>query len=528
MAAHSDKKESMSEATESDLGVVTINGRELTVYDVYLVAHRGVRVAIAQAALQAVKRARAAVEAMVNHSDAVYGINTGFGFMKNQRIASDELEALQHNLIRSHAAGVGVPFKTPIVRAMMLLRLNALIKGYSGIRPIVITHLTELLNQGVHPLIPSQGSVGASGDLAPLSHMALVLIGEGFAEYRGRVLSGAEALQAVGLEPLRLAAKEGLALVNGTQAMAAMGCLAIEQARSLAKVADIATASAIEALLGSNKPFQSAIHLLRPHTGQMASARNLTRLTTGSQLMATHANCDQIQDGYSLRCAPQIHGASRDTFAYARQIFQVEINSVTDNPLIFSETGVAISAGHFHGQPLALPLDFMAIAVAELGNVSERRTERMVNPALSNGLPAFLVAKPGLHSGLMVAQYTAASLVSENKGLCHPASVDSIPTSAGQEDHVSMGTNAARKLLQVIDNTRRVLAIELICAMQGIEHRTAVPISRGVAAAKSRVRQIVPYLSADRVLSTDIEALSRAIEDGTLIEAVEEAIGPLE
>jgi histidine ammonia-lyase len=323
------------------------------------------------------------------------------------------------------------------------------------------------------------------------------------------VLSGADALEAAELAPIALGAKEGLALINGTQAMGAMGCLALEQGKLLAKVADIAAACSLEALMGSNAPFQSAVHMLRPHQGQMTAARNLMRLTADSQLMASH-------------------GASRDALSYARQVFQIEINSVTDNPLIFSDREEAISAGHFHGQPIALPLDFLAIAMAELGSISERRTERMVNPALSNGLPVFLTAKPGLNSGLMVAQYTAASLVSENKVLCHPSSVDSIPTSAGQEDHVSMGTTSARKLGMVVGNVLNILTIELLCAAQGLDLRPDLAPGRGVVAAHRFIRSIVPHLDEDRVLADDIRRLAEKVEDGSLITAVEEAVGPLE
>lgn len=518
----------MSQGTISNPTKIAVNGRDLTIWDVFLVAKRRSPVYVPSSCQQAMRHSRAAVDAMLAEDRVVYGITTGFGFMQDRKISADEVAALQVNLIRSHAAGVGEPLPTSVVRAMMLLRVNALAKGYSGIRPEVVELLVEMLNQGVHPRIPSQGSVGSSGDLAPLSHLALVLIGEGVAEYKGMVLPGGDALAAAGLQPITLGAKEGLALVNGTQAMAAMGCLMLEQARMLAKVADIATASAVEALLGSHAPFQSAVHVLRPHNGQMASARNLTRLLAGSELVHTHRDCGQVQDGYSLRCAPQVHGATRDTIAHARGVFQIEINAVTDNPLIFADRGEAVSAGHFHGQPLALPLDFLAIAVSELANISERRTERMVNPALSNGLPAFLVARPGLNSGYMVAQYTAASLVSENKVYCHPASVDSIPTSAGQEDHVSMGTTAARKLMKVVENATQVLAVELLCAVQALDLRQDLPAGRGVQAIRAYVRGIVPHLDEDRVLADEIRALAERIEDGSLVTAVEEAIGPLE
>ncbi|HEY9723426.1 MAG TPA: histidine ammonia-lyase [Oscillatoriaceae cyanobacterium] len=514
--------------TLSQPAKIPLNGRDLSVYDVHLVATRRSPVFVPPGCVSAMRRSRALVEKMCDEDRVVYGITTGFGFMKDRRISPDETATLQRNLIMSHAAGVGEPLATPVVRAMMLLRINALVKGFSGVRPEVVELLVGMLNRGVHPVIPSQGSVGASGDLSPLSHLALVVLGLGSAEHCGRVLPGSEALSEAGLEPIELSAKEGLALINGTQAMGAMGCLALEQGRMLAKVADIACATSLEALMGSNAPYQSAVHLLRPHPGQMASARNLTRLTAGSELMASHRDCGMVQDGYSLRCAPQVHGASRDALAFARQTFQIEINSVTDNPLLFPESEEAVSAGHFHGQPLALPLDFLAIAMAELANISERRVERMVNPALSNGLPTFLTANPGLNSGLMVAQYTAASLVSENKVLCHPASVDSIPTSAGQEDHVSMGTTSARKLGQVVENLSQVLTIELLCGAQALDLRPQLGVGRGVAAAWRFIRDVVPHLDADRVLSDDIRRLHERIADGSLVQAVEEAVGPLE
>ena len=518
----------MTQGILSNAAKIAVNGRDLTIWDVFLVAKRRTQVYVPSASHQAMRQSRAAVEAMLAEDRVVYGITTGFGFMKDRKIAPEEVAALQVNLIRSHAAGVGEPLPTSVVRAMMLLRVNALAKGFSGVRTDLVELLVEMLNRGVHPRIPSQGSVGASGDLAPLSHLALVLMGEGLAEYKGMVLPGADALAAAELSPIALGAKEGLALINGTQAMGAMGCLMLEQARMLAKVADIACAGAVEALLGSHAPFQSAVHVLRPHNGQMASARNLTRLLQGSELVHSHRDCGQVQDGYSLRCAPQVHGATRDTIAHARGVFQIEINAVTDNPLIFAERGEAVSAGHFHGQPLALPLDFLAIAVSELANISERRTERLVNPALSNGLPTFLVAQPGLNSGYMVAQYTAASLVSENKVYCHPASVDSIPTSAGQEDHVSMGTTAARKLMRVVENASLVLAVEILCAVQALDLRQGLPAGRGVEALRTFVRGLVPHLEEDRVIADEIRLIAERIEDGSLVTAVEEAIGPLE
>ena len=352
----------------------------------------------------------------------------------------------------------------------MLLRANALAKGFSGIRPQVVELLLEVLNRSIHPIIPCQGSVGASGDLAPLAHLALVLVGAGEAEVDGEIVSGSVALKKKSLEPVALQAKEGLALTNGTQAMTALGALIVLEAERLAKLADIAGAMSLEAMLGSSKAFAASIQLTRPHPGQIASAHNLRRLVEGSTLMESHANCPMVQDAYSLRCMPQVHGASRQAFTHARSVIEVEINSATDNPLVFEDA--VLSGGNFHGQPIAIVMDYVALALAELANISERRTERLVNPALSNGLPTFLTLRGGLNSGLMVAQYTAAALVSENKPLAHPASVDSIPTSANQEDHVSMGTIAARKAHAILINLRKVLAIELLCSCQGLDFRT--------------------------------------------------------
>jgi histidine ammonia-lyase len=430
------------------------------------------------------------------------------------------------------------------VRAIVLLRANALAKGFSGIRPQVVELLVSLLNQGVHPCIPEQGSVGASGDLAPLAHLALVLVGEGKAEVDGAILAGAQALSAKGLQPVTLIAKEGLALTNGTQVMAAIGTLVVLEAERLAKVADILGAMSLEAQLGSRKAFSELIHKTRPHPGQLASAANLRKLLAESTLMESHANCPMVQDAYSLRCMPQVHGASRQAFVHARQVLEIEINSATDNPLVFEDC--VLSGGNFHGQPLALVMDYVAIALAELGNISERRTERLVNPALSNGLPTFLTRRGGLNSGFMVAQYTAAALVSENKSLAHPASVDSIPTSANQEDHVSMGTIAARKARMIMKNLRNVLAIELLCACQGLDLRTAAHITlddsdmptfchdttgmvpgQGVKAAYDFTRQHIRHLAEDRDLSIDIAAAEQLIASGDLLTAVENAVGTL-
>jgi histidine ammonia-lyase len=507
---------------------VLIDGRNLSLDDVARLAEGKAEAWLSPAAEEAIARARQVVEKVLAEDRVVYGISTGFGALKDRKIPSEDLAALQRNLVRSHAVGVGEPFPTPVVRAMLALRANALAAGHSGVRLELVQLLLAMLNRKVHPIVPSQGSVGASGDLSPLSHLALVLMGEGRAEYDGVVWPAAEALDAAGLKPLALEAKEGLALINGTQAMGALGVLGVRLARRLVSVADLACAMSVEALHGSAQAFRPEVHRLRPHRGQSASARNLWRLLADSEIAKAHADCGQVQDAYSLRCAPQIHGASRDALAYVEEALSVELNSVTDNPLLFPDTEEAISAGHFHGQPLALPLDHLGLAMAELANVAERRIERLVNPALSNGLPAFLAPDPGLNSGFMVAQYTAAALVSENKVLVHPASADSIPTSANQEDHVSMGTIAGRKAHRILEHLVQVLAIELLVGAQGLELRGDTPPAPGVKATFDFVRSLAPKLEADRELTGDLAAVAAAVRDGRLLQAVEGAIGPLE
>ncbi|UFP95237.1 histidine ammonia-lyase [Gloeobacter morelensis] len=507
---------------------LVLDGCSLAVDDVVAVARGGVPVRLAPASLEAVRRSRAFVEALLEGDEIVYGITTGFGYFKNRRIPRSAVEQLQQNLLVSSAAGVGEPFGREVVRAMLLLRANTLALGYSGVRPETLQLLIAMLNRGVHPVVPCRGSVGASGDLAPLAHLALVLTGEGEAEVGGGVLPGAAALARVGLEPIRLGAKEGLALINGTQAMSALGALTVHRAKRLAKLADLACAMTLEATLGSRSAFLPHFHRLRPHPGQQSSARNLLALTEDSALIASHAGCDRVQDAYSLRCAPQVHGASQDAIAYAGGVIAIEINSVTDNPLIFADTGEVVTGGHFHGQPVAMASDVLAIALAELADISERRTERLVNADYSNGLPMFLTEAGGLHSGYMVAQYTAASLVSENKVLAHPACVDSIPTSAGQEDHVSMGLTAARKAVTVCDNCERVIAIELLCAAQALDLRGKLTPGRGSRAALAMIRSAIPHLESDRIVSRDIEKMVELMASGHLLEAVEAACGRLD
>src|SRR5712691_13372452 len=456
-----------------------------------------------------------------------YGVNTGFGRFVSRSIPEELTEELQLRLLRSHACGVGAPYPTEVVRAAMLLRANTLAKGNSGARIETVELLLACLNGGVVPEVPSRGSVGASGDLAPLAHLALPLTGEGRAWYDGELLDGADALAAAGLEPIRLAAKEGLSLVNGTQFMSALGALGLVRARRLAHAADLACALSLEALQGSRTSFIPQIHRLRPHRGQAGSAANVLRMLEGSAIIEAHRWCDKVQDAYSLRCAPQVHGASRDLLDYVDYTVSVELNAATDNPLVLVDDDVLVSNGNFHGQPLAFALDALAMGAAALADISERRLERLVNPNLSDGLPAFLTTDGGLNSGFMIPQYVAASLVSENKSLCHPASVDSIPTSAGQEDHVSMGNASGLKAWQVLANAERVLAIELLAGAQGVEFLAPLQPGAGVRTTREFVRSLSPRLRDDRSLSGDIEALAGTIRDGSLVDAVEAEVGEL-
>jgi histidine ammonia-lyase len=506
----------------------SLTGEELRVEDVWAVAVTGEKVTLSDSARERMHAARELV-ARVAHGDRehTYGINTGFGRFVSHSIPEEQTEELQVRLLRSHACGVGEPYPDEVVRAAMLLRANALAKGYSGARVETVELLVECLNRGVLPVVPSRGSVGASGDLAPLAHLALPLIGEGEAWVDGERLAGAEALAQVGLEPIRLGAKEGLSLVNGTQFMAAVGALGVLRARRLAKVADMACALSLEALQGSRTSFLPQIHELRALRGQATAAANVLALLEGSAIIESHRWCDKVQDAYSLRCAPQVHGASRDLLEYVDYTVSTELNAATDNPLVLVADGLLVSNGNFHGQPLAFALDALAMAVAELANISERRVERLVNPNLSDGLPAFLIAQGGLNSGFMIPQYVAASLVSENKVLCHPASVDSIPTSAGQEDHVSMGNASALKALQVLGNCERVLAIELLAGAQGVEFLAPLDPGAGVAAVHRFVRSLSPRLVDDRSLSAEIDSVAAAIRDGSAVEAVEGEVGAL-
>lgn len=488
--------------------MVEIDGGSLTLEQTAAVAD-GDEVSVAVQALARVARARRFVESILERGEVVYGINTGFGALADVMIPPDKLRQLQVNLVRSHSCGVGEPLGEREVRAMMLQRANVLAKGFSGCRTSVLDSLVGMLNAGVHPVIPSRGSVGASGDLAPLAHLALVAIGEGEAVYRGERMAGGRALALAGLEPVSLEAKEGLALLNGTQAMTAVGGLALLSAERLAHAADVAGAMSLEALKGTPVAFDYRIHAVRPHPGQMASARRLRELIEGSQIRESHrdhAIDPRVQDAYSLRCMPQVHGAVRDALAHARRILEIEINSATDNPLIFAEAGEVLSGGNFHGEPVALALDYAAVAMADLGTISERRVERLVNPDLS-GLPAFLTPDPGTNSGMMIAQVAAVSLIAENNVLAHPASVTNLPTSANKEDHVSMGMTSAVKFAQVIKNIEIILAIELLCAAQGLEFLKPLEPSPRLAAVVARIRERVPALDRDAPLAGYIESL---------------------
>ncbi len=504
---------------------VLLTGHDLTVEEVWEVAVEGHVAALADVAYEQIAAARALVDE--HRGEHTYGVNTGFGRFVSQRIPDELASELQLRLLRSHACGVGEPYPDVVVRAAMLLRANALAKGFSGARTETVELLLACLDRGVLPHVPARGSVGASGDLAPLAHLALPLVGEGEAWLDGERLRGADALSRVGLEPVRLAPKEGLSLINGTQFMAAMAALGLVRARRLSVAADLACAQSLEALQGSRTSFLAAIHDARPLPGQGESAENVRRLLEGSAIIESHRWCDKVQDAYSLRCAPQVHGAARDLLDYVERTVAVELNSATDNPLVLVAEGQIVSNGNFHGQPLAFALDALAMAVCELASISERRVERLVNPSLSDGLPPFLTVEGGLNSGFMIPQYVAASLVSENKALAHPASVDSIPTSAGQEDHVSMGNAAGLKALQVLENAEHAIAIELLAGAQAVEFLAPLEPGAGVAATRAFVRTLSDRLVDDRPLSGDIERMAEAIRDGRLAAAAEAAVGAL-
>lgn len=508
---------------------ILIGKRDLRIKDLVDIARNGAKIRLAKVAETRIRRARTLIEKWVQEGKVIYGITTGFGALSDVRISKKDIRRLQRNILMSHAAGVGDPLEDEIVRAIMAIRVNDLAKGYSGIRLEVLRYLSAMLNDGVCPVIPEKGSVGASGDLAPTAHLGLVLMGLGEAIYQGKRMSGKKALARIDLSPLHFEAGEGLALINGTQVMTAITALTIHDAIRLSKTADIACAMSLEVLMGSDAEFDPRIHRVRPHQGQSDAADNMGRITKNSEIIHSHVNCSRIQDAYTLRCSPQIHGASRDAISHVKQTVEIEINSTTTNPLIFPDTGDFLLGGNFHGQPIALAADYLAMAIAELGNVSERRVERLVNPQLSE-LPAFLVEKGGLNSGFMIAQYTAAALVSENKVLSHPACVDSIPTSANKEDHVSMGTIAARKCREILYNTEYVLSVELLCAAQAMDllpqSKSCEP-GEGTRVAYRVIRESIPFLDRDRILSRDIETMASLLRSGEIVRKVESAIGAL-
>ncbi len=491
--------------------MITLTGNTLTLKEIYHVLFERESVQASAESLENVKVSRKSVEKIVSNHEVVYGITTGFGKMSDVWIEPSQVEELQLNLIRSHACGVGEPFPEVVSRAMLLLRTNALLKGFSGVREEVIDLLIECINRGIHPIVPQQGSLGASGDLAPLSHLALVLIGEGEAYYKGNQVTGEEALKSENLSPLVLSAKEGLALINGTQAMTAMGVVAYLEAEKLAYQSELIAAMTVEGLRGITDAFEEEIHQARGYPEQAGVAQR-TRMYLKQSKLSTRQGEVRVQDAYSLRCIPQVHGATWQALNYVKEKLEIEINAATDNPLIFDFGNKVISGGNFHGQPIAFAMDFLSIAIAELANISERRVERMVNPQLSD-LPAFLSVNPGVESGAMILQYSAASLVSENKTLAHPSSVDSIPSSANQEDHVSMGTIGSRHAYQVIQNTRNVLAIEWFCAMQAVEYRGADLMAQRTRKALDRGRRIASSITGDRVFAKDIEKLSQALKE---------------
>lgn len=502
---------------------LSLDCQPLSLEDVGAVARGEVQVCLGPRARRATQASRKIVEQAVAERRVVYGVTTGFGRFADRVIGEDALEELQQNLLMSHAVGVGAPLQTFVVRAMMLLRAVSLAHGRSGVRPEIVELLIDMLNAGVHPLVPSKGSVGASGDLAPLAHLGLVLIGLGEAEYRGELFDGAAALHRAGLSAISLRAKEGLALINGTQLMTSLAVQVIAGAENLLDVADIAGSLTLDAVRGTDRPFDARIHEARPHPGQIVCAERLRRLMQGSEILASHrTDGHKVQDPYSLRCMPQVHGASRDAVRHARTVTEIEINSVTDNPLIFDD-GEIVSGGNFHGQPVAIALDLVAIALAEIANISERRTEAMLDTHFSE-LPPFLTLRGGVDSGFMVSQYTAASLVSENKVLAHPASVDSIPTSANQEDHVSMGVTAGLKALSILENAETVLAIELLCAAEGIDYRRPLRTSHALEAVHESVRRVSSHVDRDRPLYRDIAAVAALVSSGAISMAAGNAL----
>ena len=501
---------------------------DLTLTSVIAVARHGARVKMGSEARERVQASRRHVESMIDDGRPVYGVTTGFGALANTRIAADHRLELQRSLLRSHAAGIGPYAESEVVRAMMAIRAKTLSAGYSGVRPGLVDALMDLLNAGLTPAVPEHGSMGASGDLAPLAHIGLCLIGEGRMLENGKPVQASKALESARLKPFQLATKEGLALINGTDGMLAMLVLALEDFNLLLKTADVTAAMSVEALLGTDRVFREELHSLRPHPGQLVSARNIARMLSGSSIVISHRDSPHlVQDAYSLRCAPQVFGAARDTLDHASRVAACELDSVTDNPVVLPD-GRVESGGNFHGEPLAFILDFLAIAASEVGAITERRIDRMLDPKRSEGLPAFLSPQPGVNSGFMVPHYTAAALAEENRRLANPASTGSLPTSAMQEDHNSMGWSAGRKLRQLVDNLSRILAIEAACAAQALDLRSPMKPGPATGAVVARIRQDIPFVDTDTFMSPHLEAAETLVGSGELLAAAEEALGPLE
>lgn len=497
-----------------------LDGKSLNQNNIYAVAFaKECEVSLSERAKKQVLVANEYVKKIVEKEKPVYGINTGFGILSDKFIAKGDLRELQYNLVRSHCVGVGPAYSTPVARAMLLLRANCLLSGHSGVSYSVVELIIEFLNKQITPQIPQRGSVGASGDLAPLAHLALTLIGEGNVEYGGTVMETAKALQKAGLKPAELGPKDGLALINGTATMAAMGSLAVERARKLYLHADIAGALSVDALRGTVVAFDDKISQLKPHPGQLAVAKNLRKLLSASQILSSHHDCKRVQDPYSLRCMPQVHGACRQTYKHVAEVLDIEFNSVTDNPLVFEKQAQVISGGNFHGEALSLAMDYLAMGLTELSSICERRIEKLINPQFSE-LPTFLSPNPGLNSGLMMAHVTAAALVSESKTLCHPASVDSIPTNNDKEDHVSMGVNAGLKLQQVLDNVTHCLAIEFLCNTQALEFLRPLKSSPVLERVYELIRTKVDPIESDRIFSTDIDAITELIETDQILDVI--------
>ena len=509
--------------------VFKLNGTNLTLEDLAFIARARVgevKLEIEAAAWDKMHKSRAVILDIVKKGKPVYGINTGFGALASKQIAVEDLEQLQYNLIRSHCTGVGRPFNREVTRAIMLSRANCLIQGFSGVTPETIALILDFINYDINPVIPEKGSVGASGDLAPLSHIALALIGEGEVEYHGKLVHSDFAIHQIGKEPAKLGPKDGLALINGTSVMLALGALALVDAKKIVKQADIIACLTLDAVRGTPKAFDMRISMLKPQPGQVDVSRNLLKIIDGSEIAVSHKDDGKVQDPYSLRCIPQVHGACRQTLRHAEEVLNIELNSVTDNPLVFIETGDVISGGNFHGEALALCMDYLAMGLSEICNIAERRVEKMMNPSFSD-LPAFLTKNSGLNSGLMIAHVTMAALASENKYLCHPASVDSIPTSTDKEDHVSMGVTSGRKLHEVVNNVQHGLAIELLCNTQGFEFLRPMKSSPALEKAYTLVRKHVAPIGEDRIFHKDIENLTKLVQSDELIKEVEAIIGPL-